>query len=232
MTPVTKSGRPPGPRGSLFAGSLRELAARPPGFLLDVAREYGDIAAFRLGPKWRFLVSHPDLIEQVLVTDAKHYVKHIGARAFKPILGNGLITSEGDFWLRQRRLSQPAFLRSRVLKYSPVMADLTNGMLATWADGQRVDVQFEFNSLASAIALKTLFGLDDPTDRKGFTDSLQVALHQVGNRFRKLLRWPLWAPTTGNLRLRRAVAHLDRVIAGVVAAGRARTESGDDLMSR
>ena len=70
---------------------------------------------FRFGPRRVFLASHPDLVEQVLVTDARHYIKHFGARNYKPVLGNGLVTSEGDFWLRQRRLAQPAFLKHRVL---------------------------------------------------------------------------------------------------------------------
>ena len=122
MTPTTvpppatppKSALPPGPKGTLLRGNLGQFNARRLDFFLDVAREYGDLASFRFGPRRIFLASHPDLIEQVLVTDAKHYVKHFGARMYKPVLGNGLVTSEGDFWLRQRKLSQPAFLKSRL----------------------------------------------------------------------------------------------------------------------
>ena len=104
---------PPGPKGTLLGGSLRDFNTHRLDFFLRVAREYGDLATFRFGPRRLFLASHPDLVEQVLVTDAKHYIKHFGARMYKPVLGNGLVTSEGDFWLRQRRLSQPAFLFSR-----------------------------------------------------------------------------------------------------------------------
>src|SRR3954467_1487555 len=112
---------PPGPKGTLIRGSLGDFTERRLDFFLDVAREYGDIASFRFGPRRMFLVSNPDLIEQVLVTDAKHYIKHFGARMYKPVLGNGLVTSEGDFWLRQRKLSQPAFMKNRVLTYAPMM---------------------------------------------------------------------------------------------------------------
>src|SRR6478672_6585268 len=158
---------PPGPRGSSwFSGSLRDFTSRRLDFFLDVAREYGPLASFRFGPKRVFLASDPALIEQVLVTDAKHYVKHFGARAYKPVLGNGLVTSEGDFWLRQRRLSQPAFQKNRVLSYGPVMSDLTRVMLAKWHPGLHVDIQYEFSGLTSAIALKTLFGLDDAGHRE------------------------------------------------------------------
>ena len=152
---------PPGPRGTLIGGSLRAFMTRRLDFFLDIARQYGDLASFRFGPRRAFLASHPDLVEQVLVTDAKHYVKHFGARMYKPVLGNGLVTSEGDFWLRQRKLAQPAFLKGRILSYAPLMAELTDRMLGTWVEGKSVDVHFEFSSLTSAIALKTLFDLDD-----------------------------------------------------------------------
>src|SRR5262249_23708176 len=137
---MLKLGLPPGPKGTLIAGNLREFSEQRLDFFLRVAREYGDIASFRFGPRRVFLVSPPDLIEQVLVTDAKHSVKHFGARNYKPVLGNGLVTSEGDFWLRQRRLAQPAFLKSRVLSYAPVMSQLTRDMLARWHSGQAVDI--------------------------------------------------------------------------------------------
>jgi cytochrome P450 len=81
------------------------------------------------------LATEPDLIEQVLVTDAKQYIKHFGARAFKPVLGNGLVTSEGAFWLRQRKLIQPAFSKDRVQSYAAAMIELTNEMLDSWSDG-------------------------------------------------------------------------------------------------
>jgi cytochrome P450 len=206
--------------------------ARRLDFFLDVARTHGDLASLRFGPRRIFLASHPDLIEQVLVTDARHYLKHFGARMYKPVLGNGLVTSEGDFWLRQRRLSQPAFLRHRVLSYARVKTDLTERMLADWADGQTVDVHYQFSALTSRIALKTLFDLEDAGDRAAFTDTLRQAFTLMSERFRTVLPAPLWVPTPRNLRLKRAISHLNRVVDGFVAAGRARKQPGDDLLSR
>ncbi|MBN9121283.1 MAG: cytochrome P450 [Planctomycetes bacterium] len=223
---------PPGPKGTFLGGSLRAFNEQRLDFFLRVAREYGDIASFRFGPRRMFLVSHPDLIEQVLVTDAKHYIKHFGARAYKPVLGNGLVTSEGDFWLRQRRLAQPAFLKNRVASYAPVMGDLTRAMLAKWRPGQAVNVHEEFSTLTSAIALKTLFGLDDPGDRHAFVESLRLAFDLLGERFRDLVKVPLWLPTRRNRRTKRAIAELYRVVDGFIAQGRGRSEPGDDLLSR
>ena len=223
---------PPGPRGTPIGGSLRQFMNRRLDFFLDLAREYGDLASFRFGHRRLFLASHPDLIEQVLVTDAKHYVKHFGARLYKPVLGNGLVTSEGDFWLRQRKLSQPAFLKNRVVTYAPVMAQLTERMLAGWRHGQEIDVHFEFSTLTSAIALQTLFGLDDPGDREAFTDALREAFTLMSDRFRRIVRMPHWVPTRANIRLHRRIAHLNRVVDGFVAQGRSRKHMGDDLLSR
>lgn len=222
---------PPGPKGTLVGGSLRDFNAHRLDFFLRVARDYGDLASFRFGPRRMFLASHPDLIEQVLVTDAKHYIKHFGARMYKPVLGNGLVTSEGDFWLRQRRLSQPAFLKSRVLSYAPVMSALTEAMLAAWTPGRRVLVNYEFSHLTSAIALKTLFGLDDASDRTEFLESLRLAFDLLSARFRHIVQPPMWVPTPRNLRTKRAIAHLYRVVDGFIAQGRAR-QGGDDLLAR
>jgi hypothetical protein len=76
-------GLPPGPKGTLIGGNIRKFRAELLDFLLDTARDYGPLASVRVGPRRVFLASGPDLIEQVLVTDAKHYIKHFGARAFK-----------------------------------------------------------------------------------------------------------------------------------------------------
>lgn len=219
---MARTDLPPGPRGTLVGGSLRDFSARRLDFFLDVAREYGRVSSFRFGPKRMFLVTDPALIEQVLVTDAKHYIKHFGARAYKPVLGNGLVTSEGDFWLRQRRLSQPAFLKQRVHSYAPVMAELTRRMLADWRPGKHVEVEYEFSGLTSAIALKTLFGLESTEDRAAFVDALREAFDLMSDRFRKILAFPRWVPTPANLKLKRAIRHLDGVLEGFIAAGRAR----------
>lgn len=223
---------PPGPKGTWIGGSMRRFFERRLEFFVDVAREYGDISSFRFGPQRIFLITNPDLIEQVLVTDAKHYVKHLGARAYKPVLGNGLVTSEGDFWLRQRRLSQPAFLKQRVQSYAPLMAALTDRMLANWKPGTDVNIHFEFSSLTSAIALKTLFDLDDAGDRARFTETLKLAFELMSVRLRSLFKWPLWVPSPSNRRLRRAVKKLVAVVDGFIATGKARKEPGNDLLSR
>jgi cytochrome P450 len=230
-TPI-RSGLPPGPRGSLFAGNIRSFGSTLLDFLRDTAKEYGPLASFRVGPKRVFLASDPDLIDQVLVRDAKHYIKHFGARAFKPVLGNGLVTSEGAHWQRQRKLVQPAFMKARVRSYAPIMAGLTERMLETWAPGDQIKVDFAFGDLTSRIALKTLFDLDDAGDRERFTETLIFAFDIMTARLSRLIKIPLWVPTPENVRFNRARAELDRTIQGFIEAGRARGKRGDDLLSR
>src|SRR3954454_11715548 len=123
---------PPGPKGSVLAGSLKPFSDRRLDWLVEIARTYGPVCAFRLGPRRCLLVSDPDLIEQVLVTDYKKYVKHFGARMYRHLVGNVLVPSEGAFWLRQRRLPQPAFLKNRLPSYAPAMTELGEQMATGW----------------------------------------------------------------------------------------------------
>ena len=231
-TPSIRSGRPPGPKGTLLGGNARQFRAALLNFLLETAREYGPLASFRIGPRRVFLASGPDLIEQVLVTDAKHYIKHFGARAFKPVLGNGLVTSEGAFWHRQRKLIQPAFLKIRVQSYAQIMAELTDQMLDSWSPGKSVQIDNEFEALTSKIALKTLFDLEDSGDRQRFSGTLKLAFELMDVRLRRIFKLPLWVPTPANLRLQGAVGELDRTVEGFIASGRSRRDVGDDLLSR
>ena len=228
----TQTGLPPGPRGTWIGGNLHQFGPRRLDFLVDVARQYGGLASIRFGTRRIFLASDPNLIEQVLVTDAKHYIKHFGARAYKPILGNGLVTSEGETWLRQRRLSQPAFLKQRVQSYAPLMADLTIRMLDSWKPGADVDIHFEFSSLTSAIALKTLFDLDDAGDRDRFTKTLRLAFNLMSARLRRIVSLPTWLPIGSNRQLNLATKELFSVVDGFIAACRTRKEPGNDLLSR
>jgi cytochrome P450 len=222
---------PPGPKGTRLAGVLKPFSERRLDFLLECARTYGPVCALRLGPRRTLLVSDPDLIEHVLATDARHYVKHFGARMYRPLLGNGLVTSEGDFWLRQRRLAQPAFLKNRLPSYAPAMTELAATMMNGWEAGRRIDVAVEMSRLTGSIALRTLFGADSIRDQDAYNAAHLTALEVIHSRFKHLVQLPHWLPTPANRRLKRALAHLYAVVEGCIHRGRARTEPGDDLLS-
>src|SRR5436190_11503738 len=121
-----------GPAGHWLTGNLAEFRADRLAFFSRCAREFGDVVPLRLLGKPVLLLNRPDLIEQVLVHQSRNFVKHFGLRLYKPILGNGLVTSEGDFWRRQRKLSAPAFQSSRMAGYAETMVACTDGMMDAW----------------------------------------------------------------------------------------------------
>ena len=114
--------RLPGPRGGFVFGSAGEFRRDQLGFYVSCARQYGDFVQTRMGPYRIFMVFHPDAIEELLVARNRDFIKSPGVRLLRPVLGDGLLLSEGDTWLRQRRLVQPAFHRQRVAGYGEVMA--------------------------------------------------------------------------------------------------------------
>jgi cytochrome P450 len=223
---------PPGPRGRWLSGNIRDFVDRRLDFFTELSREYGDVVAFRLGPRRVWLVNGPELIEQVLVTDNKNFIKHFGARMYRPLLGNGLLLSEGDFWLRQRRLSQPAFLKNRVTGYAPAIVALTERMLESWSEGAGIDVQEEMSRLTSGVAVRTFFGAEDVKDRDAFNRALDEVMDLIGLRFRRLVQWPEWLPLANHRRLRRALKHLDAIVDGFIQQGREGKTPPDNLLAR
>ena len=116
---------PPGPRGNFLFGSFLEFRKDMPGFYRRCARDYGDVVRIRFGPMPVYQLNHPEYVEYVLLTGHLNFRKGFGHRLLRPVLGDGLILSEGDFWLRQRRLMQPAFHKGQVAAFAPVMVAYT-----------------------------------------------------------------------------------------------------------
>src|SRR4051794_31967628 len=112
---------PTGRKGHWLLGHLPAFQADRLGFLTDCARRFGDVVPIWLGPRRAIILSHPDLVEEVLVTRNRHFKKHFALKRARGTLGNGLLTSEGDFWRRQRKLAQPAFARDRMPGYAAAM---------------------------------------------------------------------------------------------------------------
>src|SRR5438552_2632331 len=149
---------PPGPKGHFLLGNLLEFRRDNLAFYTRCARDFGDMVSFWLGPRLVVQLNHPDLIEHVLVTANSRLHKNFFAlRQLHPVLGNGLITSEGDVWLRQRRLAQPAFHRDQIAAYGATMVAYAERMLADWRDGETRDLHADMMCLTLEIAAKTLF---------------------------------------------------------------------------
>ncbi len=171
---ATATTRPPGPKGTWLGGNLGEYKRGRLQFLTRVAREFGDVAALRFGPRRIYLISNPHDIETILVAQNQNYVKHFALRMTPVVLGKGLLTSEGDFWLRQRRLIQPAFSRQRIASYAPLMVEAAQEVLAEWQTGQTRDILVEMMRLTLAIAARTLFGSDVSTAAGRVNQALRV----------------------------------------------------------
>jgi cytochrome P450 len=227
-----RAARPPGPEGHWLRGHLQEFRSDRLGFLTACARSYGDVVALRLGPARIWLLSHPDLVEEVLVHQNRRFIKHFALRAATPSLGRGLLTSEGDFWRRQRRLAQPAFHRDRVASYGAVMVAYAERMLGTWADGQRRDVQADMMRLTLEIVTKTLFDSDIAGDSAGVALAMETLMESFTDRVNRMVRLPVWFPVPANLRFRRAMGLVRGILDGIIDQRRRAGEDRGDLLSR
>lgn len=220
---------PPGPKGRLIAGNIREYARDQLGFLTWCAREYGDVVWLRFFHVPVLLLNHPDHIEYVLVRNNRGFVKDRAEKSGLRFLGQGLLTSEGDFWRRQRRLAQPAFHRERIQAYSETMVDSTERMLETWRDGETREMSGEMSRLTLEVVAKTLFGTMSTREREEVGAAITVVLDRfVGG---VLFKVPEKIPTPANLRFRRALRRLENVIYAIIRRRRDSGEDTGDLLS-
>src|SRR5690349_10113487 len=220
---------PPGPYTGLKGWSLRALSQSPLEMFTELAR-HGDIVGIRVVNFRNIFINHPDLIEEVLVTHPRRYIKGRVLRANRHVFGEGLLTSEGDFWLRQRRLAQPAFHRAQIASYAAIMVEYTQRMLESWRDGEELDAHKEIMRLTLQIVAKTLFDADVAGDAQDVGKSLELLL-ELGANFRRTLFVPHWVPTPTNLRIKREIAYIESILYRIISERRASGRDTGDLLS-
>src|SRR5438445_1032411 len=221
---------PAGPSEGLRRWSFGPLNENPLDYFTRLAREYGDIAGIRVVNFRTIFVNHPDTIEEVLVANARKYIKGRVLRANRHVFGEGLLTSEGDFWLRQRRLAQPAFHRARIASYAATMVEYTQRMLNGWRGGEARDAHQEMMRLTLQIVGKTLFDADVERHAQGVGKSLELLL-EIGANFRRAIFVPHWLPTPTNLRVKREVAQIEKILYRIIRERRASGRDAGDLLS-
>lgn len=228
------SSGPPGPKGLPLVGNLFDFGRDQLGFFTHVAQAYGDIVSLQLAGWPALLVGDMAAIEKVLVKDHRTFVKNrVVWRHVTALFGQGLLTSEGSFWQRQRRLAAPAFAGRQLLAYDGDMVALTEHMLDDWRAGQILDVHPEMMALTLRIAAKTLFDSEVEQDIADMDHALNDLIAEMAVRFKRPFLIPDAVPLPGHLRYRRAIRTVERVVSRMIAERRANGfEDRPDFLSR
>lgn len=227
--------RPPGPRGfevfdAVYRSRMNILEA-----LRHVARTYGDIASYKISNLDVYILSHPDDVKYVLQTNHRNYKKAITYQALRPLLGNGLLLSEGDFWLRQRRLVAPMFHRRQVRRFASIMVEETQAVVSEFERAARTGNEVDVSSLMSRVTLaivgRVLFNRDIGRASDAVGDAMEIIFRDVNDRITSLVSIPLDIPTPHNLKIRRAIEQLEDLVDEMIDARQGREEEYEDLLS-
>ena len=221
--------------GHWLRGCMRELRALPLDFYTAVRRRCGPYARIRAVPGiWFYLITHPEGVEYVLQKNNKNYRKpDVLIGPVRLLMGNGLFSSEGDFWLRQRRLMQPAFHRQQIAALSRQMASAAAALVEEWQRGEParvIDVVPDMMRLTLGIAGTTLFSHDISGDADTLGRAFRVVFAHVSRRMNSQMTLPLWVPTAGNRAVRHAKELLDRVVLEVIEGRRRHGPGPGDLL--
>ena len=231
LTASPAAGRPPALKGRPLVGLLPEFRKNAPELLLKAAREHGEIVHLNLGPQRIYSITNPEWIKDIFITHQSNFIKSKMLERAKVLLGEGLLTSEGELHKRQRRLVQPAFHRDRLIGYGAAMVECAAEARDRWTSGARLDIAREMNRLTLAIVARTLFSADVSSE----ADEIRDALTDVLGLFEMVLspfsEWFEKLPLPSVRRFERARARLDRTIYGLIAERRASGRDAGDLLS-
>jgi cytochrome P450 len=232
-SPSGGSGPPPSPRG--WPGAPLLAARRDPlAYLQRLAREHGDVVRVRFGPARLWLLSHPELVKDVLVTHHRRF-RGLAFEAGKRVIGNGLLTAQGDAHRRQRRLVQPAFHRDRMSAYGDVMAAHARRWRDARHPGERLPLRAAMVELTLGIVGETMFGADQADAIDDVQALVDTGMRLYGPLTLPVARWLEHLPLPVARRFVRARARLDARVAALLAGRRAEAAAGeaerDDLLA-
>jgi cytochrome P450 len=224
---------PPGPRGNFLLGNMPEMLRDSLGFLTAARRDYGDVARLRLANRWFILINNPDGVKHVLQENNHNYGKGaFSVDSMSLFLGNGLLLSEGDLWLRQRRLMQPVFHRRVITGFADQMVTQTRVMLDEWdalTPGQPVDVAQAMMRLTLDIATQALFSTRVKDDTSSFDWALTTIAEDINFRFMVPFYPAPVIPTPRNRRLMAALKTLESILFGIIDERRRWISAGREL---
>lgn len=236
MTAV--SVQPQGPKPRFLMGNIPDMGGDILSFYQRCAREYGDVSTLYLGYQRCYLINNPDYIEEIMVTNPRNFLKGAAYHTYstRRLFGNGLLTAEGDEWMRNRRMMQPGFNHKAVGTYAGIMTDYTERMLARWQAGETRDIHEDMAELTLQIVTKALFDADVENEAREtgrlfnqllreFNGGFSSLVHQVGEYMPAYLPWP------GRSSFDRIMKRLDEVIYGIIHQRRADKSDHHDVLS-
>ncbi len=241
MTPLVEEQRPttarkiaPGPRYRTPFGALAAFRRDPLKFEIDLAK-FGGVIRTQMGPWFSHSVFHPAHVKYVLQDNNQNYGRSAFVKMLKSAVGDGLLTNEGESWLRQRRLAQPAFHRQRIAALVTLMTDSIDTMLERWRsvaeNRQPVELLAEMSNLALDITGKALFGTALSSELNAFLDQQRLILAHFNYRFEHFLTLPENIPTPRNRRFHKAVQTMDAIAYKIIAERRQNGHDRGDLLS-
>jgi cytochrome P450 len=227
----TQTVLPPGPKPVFPFEQLIRLRRNPIKFITQMTREYGDIVRINFGPQMVIILNDPEYIKDVFVTNQKSFKKGRGLERAKGVLGEGLLTAEGEFHLRQRRLAQPAFHKQRVASYADVMVQYAERSGNRWHAGEKLDIAEEMMRLTMAIVGKTLFDADVENEATEVGDALTAMMKVFNLMTLPFAEYIEKLPIPSLKRARAGAVRLEELIYKMIAERRASGEDKGDLLS-
>jgi cytochrome P450 len=222
--------RPPGPKPLFIIGNMPLASHDPLSIFEKWAREFGDIFYYRALWIHVYFLNDPELIEAVLVRNYQNFLKDHVVRKSRWFFGDGLLTNEGESWLRQRRLAQPAFHRERIAGYAKIMTDYAERMLTSWTSGETRDIHQEMMQLTLKIVVRALFNVE--WEEIGHISAAMDVLMRNSVGIRLLLPPAArFLPTPAMIEFRRSVRRLDEIVYRIIDERRRNETDTGDLLS-
>jgi cytochrome P450 len=226
------AGRVPGPRGAPLVGSTLDFQRAPLDFCLRQRARYGDLVHFRVALQDWYLLSAPEAIHRVLVTDAARFWKpKLAKRLWRPFIGEGLLASDGEFWKRHHKLVLPGFHRTRIESYASTMVELARRATEGWRPGERRDFANDMTDLTLAIVSKTLFDVDVHGDARRLGLAIEAIQDALVAHIRNPIPVPAWWPSETNTKKVRALRDVREVVKKFIDDRRASGCDRGDLLS-
>lgn len=227
---------PPSPKTQPFIGHLKGFKTDPIQFMLDAAENQGDLVLFKLLNKKIYFLNHPDYVKHILQSNHKNYHKSPGYKHLRHLGGMGIFTSDGEQWLKQRKLYQPAFSAQSIQNYASIVIQNTNLLLDSWPqkveNGEAINISRDMMKVTMGIISESLFS-NRINYQSDLGDALSYALEWINDRALKSpFIWPAKWPTSKNRKFSRAVADLDAIVYKIIADKTAHKSESDDLLSR